>query len=764
MQPLGLLGALLGGYQQGRLSSQSRQLRAAQLLRQQQENAATAEYRKQSLEMQRRRLAAMEDPAEKSIRELFLNNLSDIGKDVDNSFEGLAKTALTPEDYRAGATSIYNRNRDRYAQLRAQHAASPHLQKLGDFDTISGYSVPDFIKSDKFDDTRYKLRRFDPRKFQADALSYLEKQVIGNGITDPFEQEAAMNTFMQSQAAMSGQNPEYLWSISGVPRPNQVERGFTVGTKTTGPVATNLTDPSLPAFGRRTQIEPGGTVTYQHGIPEQAKTLPDFQRYLQSRNGVAPQVPNAHAIVSDELLKSPINGQQMADEWIIDDLHQMFTLPELRQKYNLTDASDPMQFRRAMEIYMSQDGHQDVSLAIDRAYNYGAGTTGLNPLNYQYADQSNFAQSPKGLGIQSLYQQAPLTATTTTLAPVPYERRSSIPLSLDAQQKMASIKRTEAAVQGQSFTNDILQAKANVARANQWNDIRQSDLKTLTMGMRLALEPLKYELAKQRFDLDAWDKQTDNDIQAGRFSLDQMKARLNEASGPIKALLNNAQRDLTSAGIMLNSAFNQNLLSSAVFKSNPSLASKIISKQPLTEEEIKLISTDVGLMSNKNVSDAVTRYTNAQATYKTAYAGVLSYANLASTFSKSNFYGTGRSYDPGEDPLADLEPSGGTAGAGNAGGSGTASGGSTAGSGATNSGGGTARPSKTTPAPSASTPKPSTPAPSVSSSKPTSSAAIADAQKRFKAKSAKPKPAAASPKSGSGKNSGKNSTNPLDDL
>jgi hypothetical protein len=738
MEPLGLLGALLGGYQQGRLTKQNREIKSAQLLRQQQENEALKKYRADSLDLQRARINQLEDPADKATRDLFLTSLKGIGDDVDNAFADLDKTKTTAEDYDLGAESIYGRFNDRYQQLRSQHSASPVLGKLGDFETISGFNVPNFVRAPKFDKSLIRRRSFDGSKFQKDASEFVKTQILEKGIRDPEVQAAYLDNWMEGQSRLHGKRVEDLWSISGIPKPNQVERGTTLGVRESGFIPTDKLDPNLPAFGTRTVNDQGNSVTYQHSLPKSIETLPNLQSYLRGNNGVGPQVANAQSPTPQG--PGPTSNQ-MADEFIVDDLQRMFTTPMIASQFGLTDASNPDQFRKALQLYMNPRSYQDIQRMLDESINYGAGYpsgSGEIPVNYQFGNPGDFGTSTKGQGLQGLIQNAPLMANSRTLEPVPFERRTGIPLSLKDIAAEANIKRTMAATEGQGFTNQILEAKGRVAQANVFNEIRTSDLKTMLTGVKLALEPLKFGLLRERLDLDKWDDEIDNQIASGQLSLATVKAKLNDASTAARALLASAQKDLTSASMTLGSFLKDNILTSAVFKQNPALQAKIQNNSPLTPEDLAAIESDQGLRSNQNVKEALARYKKTQQTYNQAYAGVLSYANLASTFSNSRAFNMG--VEPGEgsdNPLGGLSVDG-TLGGGPAPGAGSAGGSSSSQS--RPAAGGSAAGAGNNAGPAGGSPKPgAAAAPNISSNKPTNTAVIESARAKFAKKPTKPK-------------------------
>jgi len=752
MQPIGILGALLGGYQQGRMLKQNREIKATQLARQIQEAADLKKYRADSLELQRKRMDQMEDPSDKARRDLFLTSLKGLGDDVDSAFDDLNKNKTDAEGYNAGAQAIYQRFNDRYQRLRAIHEATPALHKLGDFETVADFNVPNFIRAPKFDSTLIRRRPFDSEKFIKDTDNYIAKHITGAGIDDPAEQRALLDNWFNGQAQIHGKNVEDLWNISGNVKPNEIENGTTLGVSESGFIPTTQTDSSFPAFGVKTVNDNGNKVTYQHALPSNIATLPSLQNYLQSKNGIAPLVPNAQASTPQGVGPSP---DQMADEFIVDDLHRMFTTPSISQKYGLTDPSNPEQFRKALSLYSNPDTYQALQLDLDRSVYYGNNGQGYLP-SFPYGNPGDFGTSAKGQGLQGLIKNAPLMANAETLAPVPYQRRTAIPLSLKDRAAIANIRNVETRTKGQNFTNEILDAKAKVASATVYDQIRSADLKTLLSGMRLALEPLKFDLQQKRFDLDAWDKETDNIINQGRFGLAEFKAKVVDASTASRALLATAQKDLTSASMTLGSFIKNDLITSAVFSKNPDLQNKIQNNLPLTPEDLSKIESDTALSSSKNVKEAIARYKECQLKYKQAYAAVQSYASLASTFSNSSAFNTGVEHGRGTDnPLVGLGfESIGNGNTGQSNNTRPAIGGNTNQSQSGNvSGTSTTTTSENTH--SATSPPPPT------SHKPTSTSVIESARKSFANKAAKPKNNTGGKPTEAGSGESKPKVNPL---
>lgn len=617
MEPLGYLGALLGGYQQGRQLKQNREAKAAQLLRQQQENEALKKYREDSLELQRRRIAATENPSDKAMRDLFLGSLKGIGDDVDSAFGDLDKLKSTPEDYEFGAQSIYNRYNDKYQQLRRQFEASPVLRQLGDFETISGFNVPDFVRSSTFDKTRMRKRAFDADGFTKRARQVMDSDISGRGISDPAVQEQIFNAFIESESQKSGLPPERLWSMIPFIRPNQKMTGFIPGVSTSPAIMTDQVDANLAPFDTKQDVLGNQTTTYSHSMPEEMTGLGKFAESMYARHQ-----GNSPAQIS----------QRFADEMLIDDLGSMFKLPYYQQKYGLVNVNDPVQFKRAMQLYMSPDGATTLQKVQSASENFGINNQGQVSVSQQPA--GDFGQSPYGQGLAGMIQKSPLMAQTSTTTQVPVEARTSIPISLEDQQRMASTDLLKARMRGVIASGELAESKAIVSKATLLDQIQAPHLRNMLSAMRLTLDPLRYQLQRAGFDLKVLDTNFDNAIASGRLTLDQKKFLVDDAGRATGKLLVSADNNLKTASFNLSGAFKDELLTSGIFDSDPALKQKVISGAALTAEEIDRVRSSAPLRQNVRVKRAMEQYDAALAERDIAYKAQQAFSSLGIAFSK----------------------------------------------------------------------------------------------------------------------------------
>lgn len=725
MQPLGLLGALLGGYQQGRLTKQNRDIRSAQLLRQQQENEALKKYRADSIELQKRRLDNEESPHVKATRDLFTGALKNLNNDFNAEMKVAQGQAKTADDLDAAMNDIYLKYNNMYKGLRAQHAASPTLQMIGDFNTISDPWVPDWVRSDTFDKSRYQRPYFNPTKFQEEMTKAVEEMTL-RGITDPDMQHQFLDSRVQANSKLFGMDPERLWQMVPYTKPGTLYTGKTIGVETSPAVRTNTVDPSIPAFQSREL--PGSdntTTTFTHSIPDQYKSLGDFAQSGQVGLGN----PN-----------KPVTSNSLANEMMVSDLHYMFTNPNLRDKFGLTDVTNPKEFQKAIQIYLSPAGQQALQYAYNSAQNFGIDKkTGAKlPSSGEYLEDGtfvpgydeyslgNFGQSDQSKAISNAYRYAPLMAQTSRLTEIPVTQKYAIPLSGKDIQRNEQVKLLQAKLPGVLSSNAILEAKAAVAGATVDEQIAKVHFGNLLSAMRLVLDPLKYQLAEKRYNLDKWDDEFDNAISKGQLTLATRKFLVNDASIATGKVLQSADANLKVQSINLSSALQADMLASGVFDTNPTLKAKIVAGDQLTAEELNQVKTQIGPASTNRVRLAMDAYDKALSDRAVAYSAMQTFSDLGMAFSKGK-----------PDPVISVpgtfnDPLGGGSGGGFGGGTGGAA-----------SEGGTTAPTEPTapPGPSprqaltAANKKPepvAKPLPKVTSKVSTPTDALTAAQERFK--------------------------------
>lgn len=592
MQPLGLLGALLGGYQQGRLTNQNRQLRSAQLLRQQQENEALKKYREDSLELQRKRLAATEDPITKARRDHFYRTLDAFRPDVSSRTDKLFKSASTPEELTSGMESIYNDYAPRIRGLRGLYDSSPELAGLGSFEDLTSAGIPDWIRASKFDANSVPRPDLDMATFDKqikDAYAGMSNA----GVTDPAEQESALQTIIDSHHARTGIAKEKLWSyVSGI-RPNQpIQR--TTYQAVTGPMTpTQIKDPTLGAFQSKLDTTGQSTTEYSHAMPQSMSGFGAFKGLLKDRHGVGQGT-----------------SAQLADEMMIDDLATMFKLPGFAQKYGLNNIEDPVQFKRALEIYFNPNTLNDFRLAVNASQNYGVGSDGSTAAQFGPGSFGDFSSGSFGKGLAGLIEQEPLNAQTTTYQPRTYNDVTRVPIDIQDRNAMLQGDKIRQDIANAATNGELLASRARVARATEFAQISKADLDLQLKSLKVVLDPLKYKLAVANFDLDEWYKRNQIAIGGQRAKADWNRMLI-DVNKPIGQLLASADNEVKSAGMNLTTLLNQNLLSSAVFKTDSALAGKVSRGESLTPEEIQKVSSDQALMTNQSVRLAIQRYSAA---------------------------------------------------------------------------------------------------------------------------------------------------------
>ena len=644
MEPLGLLGALLGGYQQGRLNKQNRAIKSATLLRQQQENEALKQYRADSLALQKRRLDNEEEPHVKVTRDLFTGALKGLNDDFTKDVTGVQQRALTAADLETGMSGVYNKYNNMYKGLRAQHAASPTLAMLGDFDTIANPYVPDWVRTDTFDNTRFPRPYFNPKQFQLDMTKAVD-EMTGRGITDPDAQFNFLNSRVLANSELYNIDPQTLWKSVPYTQPGSPVQGKSLSVQTSPAVQTNVVDPSIPAFGSREAL--GGnnqTTTFSHSTPANFQSLPAFK--AAGQQGV-----NLGQPTSDSL----------ANEMMVDDLHYMFSNPRFRNQFGLTDVTNPEQFKRAIQIYMSPAGQRELQGAYNIADNFGVDPqTGKRTPFYDAREYGDFGQSIQGQKISDQFRQSPLMAQTSSLVETPITQKYAIPVSNEDRVRDAQINAMAARMPGIVASGELMQSKLEVSRATRADQIAAPALRNMLSAMRLTLEPAKYLLAKAGFDLKKYDIQFDNAMSTNRFNLDQKKFLVDDAGRATRSLLQSADANLKNASFGLSSAFKDDLLTSGIFESSPAIKAKIQNGLELTPEEIKTVRGSIPLSSSVRVKRAIENYDAALDDRDVAYKAQKAFSDLGIAFSKikpePSISVPGKFDDPFEDFNSDPDP------------------------------------------------------------------------------------------------------------
>lgn len=664
MEPLGLLGALLGGYQQGRLSKQNRDIKSATLLRQQQENEALKKYRADSLELQKRRLDNEEEPHIKTTRDLFTGALKGLNDDFNKEVTGIQQRAATAADLESGMSGVYNKYNSMFKGLRAQHAASPTLAMLGDFDTLATPYVPDWVRSETFDKTRYPRPYFNPKQFQADMTKAVE-EMTGRGYQDPDSQFDFLNSRVLANAELFGMDPEQLWKSVPYTRPGTPMQGKTLSVQTSPSVQTNVVDPSIGPFETKNVSDGSNrTTSFSHSTPANLQSLPAFKAAgQQGLDSVQAPVyrPNKDFTEFDTSGYKPPTSDALANEMMVEDLHYMFSNPNLRGKFGLTDVTDPEQFKRAIQIYMSPAGQRELQGAYNIADNFGANLQdGSRMPFYDARPYGNFGQSAQGQKIADQFRQAPLTSQTSTLVETPVTQRYAIPLTSQDRMRDSQIATMAARMPGIIASGELMQSKLEVQRATTLDQIAAPALRNMLSAMRLTLEPAKYLLAKAGFDLKRADTNFDNAIASGRLTLDEKKFIVDDAGRATRALLQSADANLKNASFNLSGAFQTQLLTSGIFDSEPSIKNKIQNGLELTPEEIKKVRNSIPLNSDIRVKRAIEAYDAALDERDVAYKAQKSFADLGIAFAKVkpgvSISAPGKFNDPFEDFNFDSEP------------------------------------------------------------------------------------------------------------
>jgi hypothetical protein len=591
MQPLGLLGALLGGYQQGRLTKQNREVKAAQLLRQQQENEALKKYREDSLELQRRRLAATEDPVTKARRDHFYKVIGAIRPDINSRTDKLFRSAQTVDELNSGLEGIHREFAPRIKGLRGIYDSSG-LQDIGSFDDLIYSEVPDWVRSEKFDPNMAPKPDLDMATFDKQ-IANAYTNLSNRGITDPALQEQEIAAVVNSHAARTGRSPESLWKyVSGI-RPNQPVQNTTYQA-VTGPLTpTTMMDPSLGAFETKQDAAGQSTTEYSHAMPPGMTGLTAFKGLLKDRHGVGQGT-----------------SEQLADEMMIDDIVTMFKLPQIAQKYGLNNIEDPVQFKRALEMYFNPNILNEFRGAVNRSQNFGIGADGQQIPFYSNDPYGDFSQSSFGKGLAGIIQQQPLNAQTTTYKPITYNDVTRIPLDIQDRNALLQGDKIRQDVNNAVTSGELNASRLRVARATEWAKISEADLDLQLKALKVVLDPLKYKLAVANFNLDDWYKKNQIGISGKRASADWNRMLI-DVGKPLGQLLTSADNEVKSSGMNLTTLLSQNTLASAVFQANPALAQKISSGQELTPEDIKSIQGNQALMTNQAVRLATERYTAA---------------------------------------------------------------------------------------------------------------------------------------------------------
>ncbi len=591
MQPLGLLGALLGGYQQGRLTKQNREVKAAQLLRQQQENEALKKYREDSLELQRKRLAATEDPVTKARRDHFYKVIGAIRPDINSRTDKLFRSAQTVDELNSGLEGIHREFAPRIKGLRGIYDSSG-LQDIGSFDDLIYSEVPDWVRSEKFDPNLAPKPDLDMATFDKQ-IANAYTNLSNRGITDPALQEQEIAAVVNSHAARTGRSPESLWKyVSGI-RPNQPVQNTTYQA-VTGPLTpTTMMDPSLGAFETKQDAAGQSTTEYSHAMPPGMTGLTAFKGLLKDRHGVGQGT-----------------SEQLADEMMIDDIVTMFKLPQIAQKYGLNNIEDPVQFKRALEMYFNPNILNEFRGAVNRSQNFGIGADGQQIPFYSNDPYGDFSQSSFGKGLAGIIQQQPLNAQTTTYKPVTYNDVTRIPLDIQDRNALLQGDKIRQDVNNAVTSGELNASRLRVARATEWAKISEADLDLQLKALKVVLDPLKYKLAVANFNLDDWYKRNQIGISGKRASADWNRMLI-DVGKPLGQLLTSADNEVKSSGMNLTTLLSQNMTASAVFQSNPALAQKISSGQELTAEDIKSIQGNQALMTNQAVRMATDRYSAA---------------------------------------------------------------------------------------------------------------------------------------------------------
>jgi len=663
MEPLGLLGALLGGYQQGRLNKQNRAIKSATLLRQQQENEALKQYRADSLALQKRRLDNEEEPHVKVTRDLFTGALKGLNDDFTKDVTGVQQRALTAADLETGMSGVYNKYNNMYKGLRAQHAASPTLAMLGDFDTIANPYVPDWVRTDTFDNTRFPRPYFNPKQFQLDMTKAVE-EMSAAGIDDPEEQFNFLNSRVMANAELFGLKPEELWKSVPYTKPNQIYTGQTTGIEVSDPVRTQTTDPTLGAFDTRTVTNPQGSTTYSHAMPENLQSLPAYQQFLNKQNGASPgfNLPSSAGIPRN-ITNQQQTSSQIADDLIVDDLHNMFRSPLFQQKYGLTDVTDPKQFKYALQLYANPNTLNELRQEYNQADRYGFMSDGSRDPAYNDQRLGDFGQSPRGIGMSRMIEAQPLMAQSSKYTQIPFEGRTRLPISIEDRRDLVGLEKDRQDVMTAAANGTIAQVKARVAQATEPQQIADADASLMLKTMRIVLDPLKFGLQQQNFDLDKWFKeQTLN--QGGQRLVLAAKDLIIKASGPARALLMSADNEVKSAGMNLTTLMQQNQLSSAIFTPDPGLKAKI-ENGTATPAEIEKLGTAIGPATSEAVKNGLARYKASLRQRASAYSGVEGFNSIAQSYAGLTpdaigaVPGTGKENifrDPGVNPGPSVDP------------------------------------------------------------------------------------------------------------
>lgn len=630
MQPLGLLGALLGGYQQGRLTKQNREIKSAQLLRQQQENEALKKYRADSLELQRKRIEGTENPITKAKRDHFYRVLDAVRPEINNRTGKIFKDSQTVDEINSGLEGIHREFTPRIQGLRGLYENAEDLQGIGSFEDLISAGVPDWLRSDKFDPSMAPRPDLDMATFDKqikDAYTGLSNQ----GVTDPAAQENIIGSVVTSHAARTGRNPEELWKyVSGI-RPNQAYTGYTTGVNVSDPVRTQATDPTLGAFDTRTANDSQGTTTYSHAMPDNLQTLPAFNSYLQKLNGASPgfNLPSNVGIPQSVLNQKPTSNQ-IADDLIVDDLHNMFKSQSFRQKYGLTDVTDPKQFQRALQLYANPNTLNELKQEYNEADRYGYMSDGQKDPAYNDQRLGDFGQSPRGVGISRMIEAQPLMAQTSRFTKIPFEGRTQIPLNIDDQRDLVSLEKDREAVLKAAADGTIARVKARVAQATEPQQIAAADASLMLKTMRIVLDPLKFGLQQQNFDLDKWFKeQTLN--QGGQRLVIASKDLIIKAAGPARALLMSADNETKSAGMNLTTLMQQNQMASAIFSLDPGLKDKI-ENATATPDEIEKLGNTIGPATDQAVKNGLERYKASLRQRASAFTAVQGFNSIAQGF------------------------------------------------------------------------------------------------------------------------------------
>ena len=663
MEPLGLLGALLGGYQQGRLTKQNRAIKSAQLLRQQEENEALKKYRADSLELQRKRIDGTENPITKAKRDHFYRVLDAIRPEINNRTGKIFKDSQTADEINSGLEGIHREFAPRIQGLRGLYQNAEDLQGIGSFDDLISAGVPDWLRSEKFNPGMAPRPDIDMATFDKqikDAYTGLSNQ----GVTDPAAQEDAIGAVVAAHAARTGRNPEELWKyVSGI-RPNQAYTGYTTGVSVSDPVRTQALDPTLGAFDTRTANDPQGTTTYSHAMPDNLQTLPAFQSYLQKQSGASPgfNLPSNVGIPQSVLSQKPTSNQ-IADDLIVDDLHNMFRSPLFQQKYGLTDVTDPKQFQRALQLYANPNTLNELKQEYNQADRYGFMSDGQRDPAYNDQRLGDFGQSPRGVGISRMIEAQPLMAQTSRFTKIPFEGRTRIPLDIDDQRDLVGLEKDRELVLKAAADGTIAQVKARVAQATEPQQIADADASLMLKTMRIVLDPLKFGLQQQNFDLDKWFKeQTLN--QGGQRLVLAGQDLIIKAAGPARALLMSADNETKNAGMNLVALMGQNQLASAVFSPDPGIQARITAGTA-TPADIEKLGTAIGPATSQAVKNALERYKASLRQRASAFSAVQGFNSIAQSFANLTpdaigaVPGTGGDNifnDPSVDPGPSVDP------------------------------------------------------------------------------------------------------------